>query len=331
MERFVFVAAIVVASIFALGAIFGGPHSSRWGFHFDIDDEGRGTSELVELTAGQASAQAYEAGSIRLRHVAARVLVTAEDRSDISVEIDNPGGAPMPVVTLEGGRLTVNGQLRGRIGNCTEEGVDLHGYGFTTYDRMPLITIRTPRTVDLSLTGAGRAEIGASDELNLDVNGCAHATAGDVSGAVEVNLNGSGQIVVAGGQEANIDVNGSGQVRIEAVRAGAESEVNGSGGVVIANLTGPLTMDNRGSGSLEVLGGAVTEADIELFGSGQVTLAAPTERLMVQIFGSGDVEAPVTVGALEAEIFGSGDVRVQAVTGELRQEARGSGSVRVGQ
>jgi hypothetical protein len=258
------------------------------------------------------------------------VVVTPEDRTDVSIEIDNPGGAPTPEISLEDGRLTVDGQLRGRIGNCTDEGADLRGYGFVNYDQMPGITIRTPRDLDLSFTGAGRADIGAANDLTLDVNGCAQANAADVAGEASVDLNGSGQVVIAGAQDALIDLNGSGHVRLETVRASVDAEVNGSGGVTIASLTGSLRMENRGSGSLEVLAGAVTEANIELFGSGQATLAAPTERLNVSIFGSGDVEAPVAVGELEAEIFGSGDVSVQSVRGSVRQEARGSGSVRIG-
>lgn len=332
MERFVFVAAIVVASIFAIGALFGG-HREGWGIHFNVDgdEDGFGTAELVQLVPAQVPAQSYQAGAIRLRHIAARVVVTPEDRTDVSIEIDNPGSAPTPQVSLEEGRLTIDGQLRGRIGSCSEEGVDLRGYSFVPTEQMPLITIRTPRDLDLSFTGAGRAEIGATQALSLNINGCARANAGDVAAEADLDLNGSGQIVVAGAQHVSVDLNGSGDVRVETVRAGADAEVNGSGNVTIANLTGALSIDNRGSGSLSVGAGAVTGADIELFGSGQVTLGAPIERLNVSIFGSGDVEAPVAVGELEAEIFGSGDVRVQSVSGALRQESRGSGSVRVGQ
>lgn len=332
MERFVFVTAIVVASIFALGAIFGDHDGGRWGFHFDVDgdERGYGTAELVELAAAQVPAQAYQAGSIRLRHVAARVVVTTEDRTDVSIEIDNPGGAPTPEISLSEGRLTVDGRLRGRIDNCTDTGADLRGYGFVSHDQMPLITIRAPRDLDLSFTGAGTAEIGATNDLNLDVNGCARANAGDVANEANIDLNGSGRVVVAGAQDALIDLNGSGSVRVEAARASADAEVNGSGSVTIANLVGSLSLENRGSGSMEVLAGAVTEARIELLGSGQMTLNAPTQRLNVSIFGSGDVDAPVAVGDLEAEIFGSGDVRVLSVSGSVRQEARGSGSVRIG-
>lgn len=332
MERFVFVAAIVVASIFALGAIFGRPSENGWGFHFNSDgDEGMGLAQLVELAPKQLAAQAYEARTIRLRSVAARVVITAEDRPDVSIEIDSSGAAPFPELSLEGGVLTVDGQLRGRIGRCTDEGVDLRGYGFVSHEQMPLITIRAPRDLNVSLSGAGRAEISETQSLSLDVNGCARATAAAVTGDAEIDLNGSGQVVVASAQGATIDLNGSGEVRFDTVRAGAEADVNGSGGVTIGNLTGPVSLENRGSGSLQVLAGAVTEADIELFGSGQVTLAAPAERMRVQIFGSGDVDAPVAVGELDAEIFGSGDVRVQAVTGSVRQQTRGSGSVRVGE
>src|SRR5690606_11971054 len=119
---------------------------------------------------------------------------------------------------LSDGRLTVDGRLRGRIGTCTDEGADLRGYGFVAHEQMPLITIRAPRDLDLSLTGAGRAEIGATNDLTLDVNGCAHANAADVANEAKIDLNGSGQIVVAGAGEALIDLNGSGEVRVETVR-----------------------------------------------------------------------------------------------------------------
>jgi hypothetical protein len=330
MERFVFVAAIVVASIFALGAVFGS-HRDGWGIHFSMDDEdGMGTAELVQLAPAQLPAQTYQADRIRLRHIAARVVVTPEDRTDVSIEIDNPGGAPTPEISLSDGRLTVDGHLRGRVGECTDEGADLRGYGFVSHDQMPLITIRAPRQLDLAITGAGTAEIGDTQSLELDLNGCADVTAGAVAGEANLDLNGSGDVVIGPSQAAYVDINGAGSARIEAVRGDSDVEVNGSGRVTLAHVTGSFSMESRGSGMVEVLAGEVTEADIELFGSGQVTIGAPIQTLRVNIFGSGDVDAPVAVGDLDADIFGSGDVRVQSVTGTMRQEVRGSGEVRVG-
>ena len=144
-----------------------------------------------------------------------------EDRGDVSVEIDNPGRTPMPQVSLEDGRLTLDGRLRGRIGSCTESGADLRGYGFVNHENMPLITIRAPRELHFAFTGAGRAEIGETQQLSLNVNGCAHADAGAVAGNAELDLNGSGRILLAAAEHATIDLNGSGRVRIETVRAGA--------------------------------------------------------------------------------------------------------------
>lgn len=327
MERFVFVAAIVVASIFALGAIFG-KGDGTFSFHFD--DDGR-MAELVELTAGAVPAQSYEADAIRLRHVAARVVITVEDRPDVEISIENPGAAPTPEISLERGRLTIDGRLSGRIGACREDGVELRGYGFALYEQAPLITIRAPRSLDLNFTGAGRAEIGETEALDLTVNGCAHAVAANVAGDADIDVNGNGQVSIAGVENAVIDLSGSGRVRVDAVRASVESEVNGSGGVSIGAANGRLNLQNRGSGSVVVESGALTEAEIDLFGSGQVRLNAPAERLSVSIFGSGDVDAPVAVGSLDAKIFGSGDVRVQSVSGAVSQEVRGSGAVRIGQ
>jgi hypothetical protein len=334
MERFVFVVAIAVAIMFGIGAVFGGPH---FNFHADWDDdEGgmRGAAPVVAVSAGRMPAETFAGETLRLRHLAAIVTITPEDRTDFAVEIDNSAGQlPMPTVALDGGRVAIDGQLRGRVRDCGSDGsASVRGYGdgeFIAAD-LPRITIRTPRDLDIDRSGAGTTEIGATQSLRLDVSGCGTTTAGDVTGAAELDIAGSGDVRIGAVQGLNADIAGSADVVVGAVTGSAEIDIAGSGSATLASLTGELNADSAGSGSVAVEAGSVSTAEIDLAGSGGVTITAPVQSLNVSIVGSGDVDVNGVVGDLEAEIAGSGGVTAQSVTGSVRQEVWGSGEVSVG-
>lgn len=328
MERFVFVTAIIVAVIFGLGAMFGGPHFS---FNFDDEDgDFRGVAAIVEVAPGRMEAAAFTGDRLRIRNIAANVVIIAEDRTDFLIEIDNAvGKTPMPAVTADSDRVVIDGQLRGRVRRCDGGGADLRGYGSVTAEELPRITIRAPRDLDVAFGGAGTTEIGPTESLEVEVNGCGAVNAGDVAGALDAELSGSGEIRVGAARSADLNVNGSGEIRVAAVAEGADVEVNGSGSVTIASLNGDLDMENSGSGSLSVLAGSVASATVELRGSGAARIAAPVQTLDVQIFGSGDVDVEGVVGEVNAAIYGSGDVDLQFVTGSVRKSIHGSGDVRI--
>lgn len=327
MERFVFVAAVTVAIIFGVFAMFGGP---RWHMSWDDDADARGVAPIVALAAGRAEPQNYSGESIRLRHVAAFVSVVPEDRTDVSVEIDNPGGAPMPAISSDDNRVIVDGQLRGRIQDCREDGVELRGYGFVANEQLPRITIRAPRALSIGVSGAGRTEIGETQSLDLDFSGCGAARLATVLGDLNIDLSGSGEVRGAGAQSLDADVAGSGEIEVGPIANGADVSIAGSGSVAINGLTGALDVSGAGSGSLEVRGGEVTVANVDLAGSGDVTIRAPVQRLEASIVGSGDVQVTAAVGEVDAEIAGSGNVTVQSVTGNVRKQIMGSGDVTVG-
>lgn len=333
MERFVFIAAVTIAVLFGLGAMFGSGHNDGVGFHFDFDDEDGGFSPapIVATDAGALAATPYAGDRLRIRHIVARVTVTPEDRSDFSIEINNPGGLPMPEVLVEGRQITIDGRLRGRVDDCVGGGAEVRGYETATPERLPVITIRAPRDLVVERSGAGTTEIAASQSLDLDFSGCGSATIGDVAGKMGLDLAGSGSIVVGAVQTLEADVAGSGDVRVGAVAEGANVDLAGSGTVTLASLTGSLSTDSAGSGTLTVESGAVSVAEVDMAGSGDVSIAAPVEILKVSIIGSGDVEVANTVGDLDAEIAGSGSVLARAVTGNSSSEVFGSGEVRIGQ
>ncbi|MBX9747320.1 MAG: DUF2807 domain-containing protein [Hyphomonadaceae bacterium] len=346
MERFVFVAAVTIAVIFGIGAVFGGPN-----FHFSFDDdEGLGTAELVTVAPGRMDAQVFAGTDLRLKATAAVVTIVPEDRTDFSIEIDNSAGrAPLPVVTVNDGRINIDGQLRGRIGNCSAESVDLRGYGDIATAELPRITIRAPRTLDIRRGGAGPTEIGPTQELNLDISGCGDTTIGDVAGELNVDNSGSGEVTAGSAGSLDLDLAGSGDVTVGAVANGADIDSAGSGTITLAALTGELASASAGSGSLLIQGGSISDAsvaiagsgdaaitasiqslDVAIAGSGDVTVTGPVEALEVSIGGSGDVDVNGVVGDVDAEIAGSGTVSVQSVTGSVREESWGSGDVIVG-
>lgn len=327
MERFVFVSAIVVAVVFALGLTFG--NSNGWHLEFGDGDGGGAPAALVELSSGRVEAAAFSGESLRIRHTVAHIAIIPEDRADYLIEIENPGGAPMPTVSASDGRVTIDGHLRGRIIRCTEGGAELRGYEAVTSESRPRIAIRAPRTLNLRVGGANTTEIAAAEAVDLDHTGCGVANLGDVAGPLAVDVAGSGQVNAGDVGSLDVDLAGSGGLSVGAVSGEAKADVAGSGRVAIASLTGALNVDSAGSGGVNVRAGAVTDASINLAGSGGVTIAAPVQRLNVSIVGSGDVVVEGDVGDLDAEVAGSGGVRAWAVTGRLNQRAFGSGRVEI--
>lgn len=332
MERFVFVAAVTIAVIFGVGAVFGGPHFG-WNFNVNADDdEPRRAAAIVEVSPGRMEAAAFAGERLRIRNVAAIVVVTPEDRTDFLVEIDNSAGrAPMPTVVAENGRVVVDGQLRGRISSCEEGGgASLRGYGDLSPEDLPRITIRAPRSVVLDRSGAGSTEIGASQDLDFDLTGCGAANVGDVAGAFNLDIAGAGDVAAGSAGSFNADVAGAGDITLGAIAQGAEIDLSGASNVTIASLTGDFSMDMAGAGNVTVRGGTISTGDIDIAGAGDVDIAAPVQSLKVSIMGVGDVDVAAAVGDLDADIAGPGTVTVQSLTGALRQSVAGPGSVRVG-
>jgi hypothetical protein len=310
--------------------MFGGGRFIHIDGDWNIDADAR-LAPLVDVAPGVMAAQTFAGSELNLKHLAANVTVIPEDRTDFSIEIANPAGrTPMPQVTVDGGRVTIDGQLARRIQDCTDGGAELRDYGSVSAEDLPRVTIHAPRTLDISRSGAGNLEIGPSRSLNLDFSSCGTGTLGDVAGDLDVDLAGSGHVSAGAAQRLNADVAGSGELAVGAVADGASVDIAGSGEVRIASLTGSLSSDGAGSGNLAIQGGSIAEANIDLAGSGDVDIAAPIRSLTVSIVGSGSVDVAGEVGDIDADIAGSGDVTARAVTGSVRKEVWGSGDVRVG-
>jgi len=200
MERFVFVAAIVVAVIYAIVAIV---HT-----HIGIDIDGASAAPLVRLSPGNLAPQSFVGGELEITHAAANVTITPEDRQDFSVAIDNPGHAPMPTITSAAGHIVIDGNLRGRIGDCDHDGVELRGYDDVKRAELPHIVVHAPRALVTEFSGAVFGEIGAAQSYDASFAGCGETSVADVSGPLKVAMSGSGAVHAGAAQSLEANLSG---------------------------------------------------------------------------------------------------------------------------
>lgn len=323
MERFVFVTAIVIAVIYAIVAMVAS------NVHVDMGD-GPGSAAVVAVAPGNLASQVYQGTELEIKHAAAVVTVTPEDRTDYAIEITNPGHAPMPTVSVEGGHVTVDGNLRGRIGDCTDEGIELRGYSTVARADLPHIIVHAPRALNVGFSGAVFGEVGASQSLEGAFSGCGETTVADVAGPLSVSLAGSGGVHAGKAQTVTANLTGSGEVSTGAIAGEGHFNISGSGSVTVASLTGSVEDNSSGSGDLHIQGGAITTADINLVGGGGAKIDATVQTLKVSGLGSGDVEVSAAVHDVDADLVGSGDVRVASITGAVSRHSVGPGTVVVG-
>jgi hypothetical protein len=106
-----------------------------------------------------------------------------------------------------------------------------------------------------------------------------------------------------------------------------EVEIDGSGNVSVDGARGDASLSIDGSGDLRWSGeGGAVRAEIE--GSGKTTLAGSANQLAVEVSGSGGVDAAkLKARNASVEVEGSGDVSVHVDGGAFRAEVTGSGNV----
>lgn len=338
MERFVIGAALFAAAAIAAGGYFGHAVSDGDGFRFEINgDRDTGGSGLAKGPGAPTAVPAavFAGDELKIRNAVAILKVIPEHRTDFSVEIANPGLLANPTVRIEGDEVIVDGGIGSRrIRNCRRDGqfhAEVSGIGVINAAQAPVVTVRAPKALHVSVSGAVESEFGPSSAAELSFAGCGSAKVGDVAGALEIDSSGSGNVTAGAAQSATVSIAGSGDTTLGAVSGGLEVDVAGSGGVTAATVAGPVEVSIAGSGGATVNGGAMGNADISIAGSGDVRLTGEVQRLSVSIAGSGDVDLRGKAASLDANIMGSGDVSVAQVTGGVQKSVMGSGSVRVGQ
>lgn len=266
----------------------------------------------------------------------AKVTVISEDRADVVVSVTPGVGLPTPTVRTENGRVIVDGGLDRRIRSCRGgaqglKGVLVTGTGLVAPSAMPKITIRTPRTVDLSVGGAVITAVGRSDGGTMRFQGCGDAMVDAANGPLSLTLEGSGDIDVVEVRGAvNARLDGSGDIRIGPTGAAALA-LNGSGDLTVAKVTGGLDARLDGSGDLRVGTLDAASARMALDGSGDLTVdAGRAGVLAVSLDGSGDVRFGGRAGTVTADLDGSGDIIVDAADHVGVTRKAGSGDIQIG-
>lgn len=285
------------------------------------------------LLAAPAAAETYPAGGVRLEYAAAHVTVIPEDRADVDVTVAaGSERLPAPTVRVEGDRVVIDGGLRNRLQGCgsglSGRHVRVRGIGNVRHADLPRITIRTPRTLDLSIGGAVFSDIGASAGGRVAHNGCGAATIAAVSGNLDAALNGSGDVDVARvGGALSAALNGSGALTVRRADGDAELRLNGSGDLRAGPVRGDVDAVLAGSGSLEVEN--ARNAVLRLNGSGNVRMGDVSGVVDARLGGSGSVRVGAVGDGARLMLNGSGNVRAGAVRGPLRAALGGSGRIEV--
>ncbi len=103
----------------------------------------------------------------------------------------------------------------------------------------------------------------------------------------------------------------------------------GAGDIDIARVTGAFVLNLAGGGKVRV--GDVASADIDIAGSGDVTLGAIGGDLTIDIAGAGDIKAASVNGKVDIDIAGAGDIDIKEGTAtSFSVDIAGSGGVKFG-
>lgn len=292
---------------------------------------------LAAIAVGPAAAK--DGPSAKIEHAVARVVVIVEDRADIAVEIEQgTSGLPALEVRRRGDDVLIEGGLRGgmfgnnSIRNCRSgaggtrqpgEGasVEVRRVGTINMADAPLIVIRSPRAVDVSVeSGAVFGAVGrGASSIDLGNGGCGDWTVANTSGAMSLALMGSGDMRAGTSDRLEANIMGSGSIRAGSTRA-LEANVMGSGDINAARVDGPVEANIMGSGTITVAGGSVGAVEANIPGSGEINIPGTAASLEANIMGSGDISVGAVTGAVSHSVMGSGEVKIGGQT--LRQERR---------
>jgi Putative auto-transporter adhesin, head GIN domain len=137
---------------------------------------------------------------------------------------------------------------------------------------------------DISLAGAGRADIAAVDgNLHLSVGGSGKMKVGPVKGDVHASIAGSGDAAFG------------------AIAGGMHLEIAGSGDVTAARVNGPTHIEIAGSGSVKIADGTADPLHVEIMGAGNFAFGGVAVDPHVEAMGSGTVKLKSYRGHLDSE------------------------------
>lgn len=216
--------------------------------------------ETKDRDAGAQTNRTFQVGSFDKVSIAGAydVKVVTGDKAGVTAT----GGANLldeTEVVVENGELKIRPK-------------DRDGFHWSWHGGKAVFTVTTPALRELSMAGAGDAEIDK------------------VSGDFEASLAGSGNLKIASADAANLKLS-----------------LAGAGDVSAAGKANNLELSIAGSGDVDAKALAAKTADLSIAGSGDIQ-ANVSDTAKVSIMGSGDID--ITGGAkCDVSKLGGGEVR----------------------
>ncbi len=257
-----------------------------------------------------------QAGTVRLDHLAARVVVVPEDRANITAEVRGGSGkVARPVLHVSGADITVTGNLtEGQMRDChsTRSGGIKFGWFAPSYQAsdLPVVTIRTPRDVVVVADGAIVGQIGPANSVDLFQKHCGGWTVGDVADRFMLRLEGRADVDAGAVGRAEFDLDGLGDVKVHSAGS-IKGQMNGLGDLTFGSVNGPVDVTLDGLGDIRIRGGHATS-------------------FRARLAGMGDIHFNGTADSVDASADGMGDITVAHATGSVRKSISGLASIKVG-
>ncbi len=305
---------------------------------------------LVPTLAGLASALALAAGGahaelafngdgpeIELRDLAARVVVTPENRSDIDVRV-RYGKAKVPVlmVSHRGNVTVLDGHLsslqHGLHFDINFDGNDdgghgrvfVNGIGDVDINDLPMVFVRVPMNASVKDSAYTFGTVGPSSSLNFILNGSGDWNIASVNGPLNIIDSGSGNVRVASAGDSVIDNMGSSDIQVGRVHR-LKLSLSGSGDFK-SEQSDDTQLQNMGSSDIQL--GRVGLLKAQLNGSGDLSLDGIGGGMTLVNSGASDVTINHLNGPASLQMTGSGDVHIHSGQADtFVVHGTGSGSV----
>jgi beta-lactamase regulating signal transducer with metallopeptidase domain len=282
--------------------------------------------EAVETIVAfqQGPTERFDVGALVLDDALAVVKLVPEDRTDVEISFSGPGRPTE--LQRHADTLYIRGHLPRNKRNCSAMDAEK-----ASRDTDALImTVRLPRQVNLELDGIVFANMGDTDDLSLETQGCGWLRGNAVRGNADVETHGSTAITLSNiDGEADLTAHGSTKLRVGNVGGALDAEIHGSGWFQAMNVRDDVSLEVHGSASAKLgrIGGGI---DAEVHGSGSVVADAGGDGLNLSLHGSGTGEFGPVSGNLNAEVYGSGTLRIADLVGDqVLIEGQGSADILV--
>jgi len=153
------------------------------------------------------------------------------------------------------------------------------------------------------------------ETLEIDIEGCisnSNAITVQVFGSGLTSVENSGSGNISGSNKMSTDqfaitLDGSGNIHLELQTNEVEIDQNGSGSIHVSGITNYIDIDNASSGSCDALSLIANEAQVNLSGSGAVSVFANKE-MNLELRGSGSITYGGQPEKLNTQKDGSGEI-----------------------